>query len=184
MLPGGVGQIISVTDVTTELAFARGQERLARHDVVTGLLNRRGAEEALEREASRANRLRAPLSLALVDVDLFKQVNDSLGHAAGDEVLARVARIIQSNARAIDAIARWGGDEFLVLLPGTPLVGARSFAERVRASAEAQDDAGAKATLSIGVAERQKDEGMDAVLARADAALYEAKRLGRNRVAG
>ncbi|HEY4015570.1 MAG TPA: diguanylate cyclase [Polyangiaceae bacterium] len=185
ILPDGIGQIISVTDVTSELLFARGQERLARHDVLTGLLNRRGAEEALEREASRAKRLGAPLSIALIDVDLFKRINDSRGHAAGDEVLTRVARAVQSSARAIDAIARWGGDEFLVLLPGTPLVGARAFAERVRAAAELSGDApGEPVTLSIGVAERRKDEGMDEALARADAALYEAKGLGRNRVAG
>jgi diguanylate cyclase (GGDEF)-like protein len=185
ILPDGLGQIISVTDVTDELLFARGQERLARHDVLTGLLNRRGAEEAIEREASRSKRTGAPLSIALIDVDSFKRVNDSLGHAAGDEVLTRVARIVQSGARAIDAIARWGGDEFLVLLPATPLVGARSFAERVRAAAELPGDApGEPVTLSIGVAERLKDEGMNEVLARADAALYEAKRLGRNRVAG
>ena len=112
-------------------------ERLALTDRVTGLFNRHAGELALEREVARARRTSAPFSLALIDVDRFKLVNDRHGHAAGDEVLKQVSSILTSTFRASDLAVRWGGDEFLVFLPDVPVGGAMVFAERARSQIEA-----------------------------------------------
>ena len=158
-------------------------ERLALTDRVTGLFNRHAGELALEREVARARRTRVPFSLALIDVDHFKQVNDRHGHALGDAVLKQVSSILTSTFRGSDLAVRWGGDEFLVFLPDVPAGGALVFAERARNQVEALcfDGVGA-VTLSAGVVEVQPEEDARSAIQRADAQLYEAKRLGRNRV--
>jgi diguanylate cyclase (GGDEF)-like protein len=157
--------------------------RLALTDQVTGLANRRGGEEALAREVARARRTGTPLSLVLFDVDRFKAINDRCGHAVGDVVLRSIAEILSQSQRGSDLAMRWGGEEFLVLLPDVGLSGARIFAERARENVQnlAVGDAG-RITVSAGVSELTGDEDSSATLARADQNLYRAKAAGRNRV--
>ena len=183
-LGDGVGQLGVLTDMTAEMDLIRERDHLARTDPITGLMNRRAAEEVLEREASRAQRFGSRISVALIDLDHFKQVNDRFGHAAGDDALRATAQVLTAAMRGVDVAARWGGDELLAILPATGLEGARSFGERVRAAVEglgAQVMRGA--TLSVGVAELQPGEDWADAVRRADAKLYEAKDAGRNRVA-
>jgi diguanylate cyclase (GGDEF)-like protein len=158
-------------------------ERLALTDALTGLYNRHAGEQAMTREAARSRRTGAALSLALLDLDSFKQVNDLHGHEAGDRVLNEVGRILKTSFRASDLAIRWGGDEFLILLPDVMLVGAAAFAERLRMQVEALSFSGVgRVTLSAGVVEVGRKEDPFAALKRADANLYEAKFGGRNRV--
>jgi diguanylate cyclase (GGDEF)-like protein len=155
-------------------------KRLAITDPLTSALNRRALEDLLPDPAGRGA---APWSAAIVDLDGFKEINDRLGHAAGDEVLRAVVRSAATILRRDDRIVRLGGDEFLIALPGVGLASARAVAERVReAVATAPLLPDAVVTVSIGVAERAHDEPCDALLRRADAALYRAKALGKNRV--
>ena len=183
-LAEGVGQLAVLTDTTAEMDLIRERDHLARTDPITGLMNRRAAEEVLEREASRAQRFGSRISVALIDIDHFKQVNDRFGHAAGDDALRATAQVLTSAMRGVDVAARWGGDELLAILPATGLEGARSFGERVRAAVEGLGASVMRgATLSVGVAELQPGEGWDEAVRRADAKLYEAKDAGRNRVA-
>lgn len=164
----------------------RQLERLNRVDVLTGLLNRRGWNEALVSELARHARTRRPAVLMLVDVDNFKAVNDSHGHAAGDCVLCCVASVLAASTREIDVPARYGGDEFGVLLAETSMEGAQRVAERVRTAflAERPEEAAElDCTLSIGLAEADLSVvTADEWLNRADAAMYRAKAGGRNRV--
>ena len=157
--------------------------RLALTDPVTALANRRGGEEALAREVARARRTGSPLSLVLFDIDRFKNINDRAGHAVGDRVLRGISEILSASQRGSDLAMRWGGEEFLVLLPDVGLAGARIFAERVRENVQnlAVADAG-RITVSAGVSELVGEEDSAVALARADANLYRAKAGGRNRV--
>jgi diguanylate cyclase (GGDEF)-like protein len=155
-------------------------ERLAVTDPLTSALNRRALDDLLPCEGGRDD---APASVAAVDLDGFKRVNDRCGHAAGDEVLRGVVRVMGQVLRRNDRIVRLGGEEFLIVLPGVTLASARSIAERVRetiAAAPILPDA--PVTVSVGVAERARGELRDALLRRADEALYRAKALGKNRV--
>lgn len=159
-------------------------ERESRTDPLTGIPNRRYMEEELAMLASAARRHHTPLAALLVDIDYFKRVNDEHGHAAGDAVLRRVAEGLQRSVRAEDVVARWGGDEFLVLLPNTGIEAAVALAERLRTgvAAEADDsEAAPRVTVSIGCAASFEPEGMTLIRA-ADAAMYRAKAEGRNRV--
>ena len=142
--------------------------------------------EELERQWERYRRSGLPFAVLLVDIDHFKLVNDSHGHAAGDRVLAHVARVLHTHARATDCVARMGGEEFLVLLPDMNAADALRLAQRLRQSVEEQPVQSARhalhTTVSIGVAiVRSGDAGVDPVVGRADAALYRAKAAGRNR---
>jgi diguanylate cyclase (GGDEF)-like protein len=159
---------------------------LAIRDELTGAYNRRYLMEALARERSRAARLGTPFSVCLIDVDHFKSINDSHGHAAGDAVLRALPALFSAGLRPIDVLGRFGGEEFLLILPGTDLEGARAVAERVRAGVENADLAGLgrRVTITAGIAESQPREDPGALLARADAALYAGKSRGRNRVSG
>ncbi len=149
-------------------------------DGLTGLLNRRAMDAALERQWARQQRARTPLSVLMVDIDHFKLVNDRLGHAAGDEVLRKLARLLQLERRTDDAVGRVGGEEFLVLLPGVPAAMAAELAERLRESVEL---AKIGATVSVGVSQSGgREDDVDNLLRRADEALYQAKAKGRNRV--
>jgi diguanylate cyclase (GGDEF)-like protein len=155
--------------------------RLALTDPITGLANRRGGEAAFAREVSRARRSALPLSIVMIDIDHFKTINDRAGHPTGDRVLAGISEILAASQRGSDLAIRWGGEEFLVLLPGVGFAGACVFAERVRESVEQMTirEAG-PITVSAGVAELHKDEEGAATLRRADASLYRAKEAGRN----
>ena len=162
-------------------------QRASRHDALTGLLNRRAMEEVLNAETRRAQRLREPFCVLMVDVDRFKAINDVDGHAAGDRALQHLATLLAAQMREIDRVGRWGGEEFVVLMPGTTLNAAVALAERLRARAEAVplhwQDHTVPVTLSIGVGQWEAGDTSPAVLlARADAALYRAKAGGRNRV--
>ncbi len=163
-------------------------ERVSTTDPVTGLRTRRYVNEVLSIEVMRASRYRTPLAVAMCDLDHFKRVNDAFGHPAGDAVLAAASAVIRRTLRATDSAGRFGGEEFLLVLPGTELDGAAMLAERVRAAIEGTEfDVGAAVshsiTISIGVAALGEGRSADALVAAADEALYEAKGAGRNRVA-
>jgi len=162
-------------------------ERLSRTDPLTGLFNRRHLEETLRAEYERARRYNHDLSLAMIDVDHFKRVNDRYGHPAGDRVLAEVADVCRRGIRTTDLAARYGGEEFCLVLPQTGIRAAVVVAERVRALIEElrfeSPDGGFQATVSIGVAAvAGRDVGWEPILSEADQALYRAKKTGRNRV--
>ncbi len=159
---------------------------LMREDQLTGALNRRGIEEAMERELSRADRMALPLSVAVLDIDHFKRINDTYGHQAGDEALAHLAQVIKQLLRPTDVLGRYGGEEFVILLPNTGLAEAQKTLQRVQRELTRRyflhDNQRILITFSAGVAERQPQEAQDGVLQRADASMYRAKALGRNRV--
>jgi diguanylate cyclase (GGDEF)-like protein len=159
---------------------------LSRTDFLTGLTNRRSMMEALHSELGRARRSGEPLALLLCDVDRFKAINDTYGHAVGDEVLKTLAQVLRASLRGYDVCARWGGEEFLVLLPRTGLQGAREAAEKLRKGASGGEVRSGghllRVTLSVGLAEMGPEESLDSLIHRADSAMYEAKRKGGDRV--
>lgn len=156
-------------------------KRLANRDGLTGIANRRHAEARLRDELAPVERQRRA-TLLLADLDHFKRVNDTSGHAVGDEVLRSFATLLEESCRSDDLAARWGGEEFLVLCRGTDAEGAKRLAERVRLAFAAIDSPGCgRCTASFGVAELRAGDTIESLLARADTALYAAKREGRNR---
>jgi diguanylate cyclase (GGDEF)-like protein len=162
-------------------------ERQALVDGLTGLANRRHCEEALKAELSRARRFGTPLTAVLADLDDFKEVNDDYGHATGDVVLREFAAVLRENLRDADIAGRWGGEEFLVLLPGTDAEGGARLAERIRVALEERtilggDGAPVRVTCSAGVATLPPAPDVETLVAWADGALYRAKRAGKNRV--
>lgn len=174
-------------EVQARRALEEELKQLAITDPGTGALNRRGFLDAAETELEDAVRSKAPFSLLTLDVDHFKQINDTYGHAAGDHVLAEFAAACRSILRTSAAFGRLGGEEFGVSLPGTNGVLAGAVAERIRAHAEHTQlelpkGERTSVTVSIGVAVREPGEALDALMSRADGAMYEAKVLGRNRV--
>ena len=162
-------------------------EELAEIDELTGAFNRRSIMRKLEDEIARARRLKHPCSIALVDLDWFKRVNDAFGHPVGDEVLRTFAITAFANIREIDVFGRYGGEEFLVVLPQTSHHEAAQMLERIRIIIADVDwsalSPGVPISISAGVATLAANETPDSLLVRADAALYAAKRNGRNRVA-
>jgi diguanylate cyclase (GGDEF)-like protein len=162
-------------------------EELAELDELTGSFNRRCIMRMLEDEIDRAHRNKTPCSVALIDLDWFKRINDAHGHPTGDEVLRTFAITTFANIRTIDRFGRYGGEEFLLLLPGTGNEAAAHSLDRLRAIIAELDwsalSAGMTVTISAGVATLVPDETPDALLARADCALYAAKERGRNRIA-
>jgi diguanylate cyclase len=159
---------------------------MIREDQLTGALNRRGMEEAFERELSRAARLSTPLAVALLDIDHFKRLNNSLGHQAGDRALVHLARVVRQLLRPTDSLARYGGEEFLILLPNTGLDEAQKVMQRVQRELTRQffmhENQRVLVTFSAGVVQLAPGEDREGVIARADAAMYRAKIGGRNRV--
>jgi diguanylate cyclase (GGDEF)-like protein len=153
----------------------------ARVDSLTGLANRRALEEVLAAEIARAHRFTHQLAVVLLDLDRFKEINDSFGHAAGDVMLRAVSRLLTSLARQGDTVARWGGEEFVVVLPETDLAGAERFAERLRRTIEAQSVGDMQTSASCGVATMLPEDNVEELLRAADQALYQAKTNGRNR---
>ena len=153
----------------------------ARIDALTGLANRRALEEVIAAEISRAQRFEHRLAIVLLDLDRFKEINDSFGHAAGDVMLRTVSHLLSSLARQGDTVARWGGEEFVAVLPETDLPGARRFAERLRRTIEAHPVGEMRTTASCGVATMLPEDNVEALLEAADGALYRAKANGRNR---
>lgn len=158
-------------------------EEIATSDKMTGIRNRTYFDQRLYEEMATMDRYGGQLSLLFFDLDNFKRVNDTHGHNVGDEVLIKLSETIQKMMRKTDIFARWGGEEFVVLLPGTPMDGAEIFAEKIRKTAEELDhpDVG-QVTISIGMSQRHLDEDRDSWFKRTDSALYRAKAEGRNRV--
>jgi diguanylate cyclase (GGDEF)-like protein len=173
--------------LTLELMLAETELRqLAATDDLTGALNRQPFIEMALHEMARVQRDGAPLTLLMLDIDHFKGVNDLHGHQIGDALLRAVTDTCRAHLRTVDLLARWGGEEFAILLPDTDLAGSRHVAERLRAVVSTLTipaaTAAAHATVSIGCAAYTPDEDFDAALHRADLALYQAKAQGRNRV--
>lgn len=160
---------------------------MVHEDQLTGALNRRGLDEAFEREASRADRSQSPMCVALLDIDDFKRLNDSLGHKAGDQALVHLSRIIKDTLRPGDTVTRYGGEEFVLLLPDIGLHDAVEALERLQRELTRRfflhDNVRVLVTFSAGVALRSAGEFRDDVLGRADKAMYLAKKAGKNRVA-
>ena len=172
-----------IAELEQELRDVSG---LVRTDPLTGALNRRGFDELVERELARAGRHGHPLALALIDLDDFHQTNTAHGHAGGDAVLRHLVAVCQLHLRSTDAIARIGGDEFVMLLPETPAADSMSTLLRLQRSLAQRplqlDDTRVPVHFSAGVAQWNAGEPVDGLLRRADAALYAAKRVGKNRV--
>lgn len=163
-------------------ALNRMLSELATTDPLTGLNNRRAFDHRLQLELAIVERRQTPLSLLMLDVDHFKNINDTLGHEAGDKVLVAIAQVLSTCARGIDVVARVGGEEFAVILPNTNADGAHEVAERMRSAVARLGCEGQPVTISVGAALLQDKEQAASLYSRADAALYEAKTSGRDRV--
>ncbi len=161
-------------------------QRLSSLDSLTEVLNRRSLLLLGQQQLALADRAAYPLTVLICDIDHFKQINDRYGHHAGDDVIRLLVSVARSTMRESDSIARWGGEEFVLLLPRTALDGARQLAERLRQSFAlrelSKDGKRIQATVSIGVAEHRLSEALQQTIDRADAALLQAKQTGRNRV--
>ncbi|MBI4938537.1 MAG: GGDEF domain-containing protein [Nitrosomonadales bacterium] len=172
-----VRQLEQELEQTSELVHA---------DQLTGALNRRGLDETLEREIKRADRQQAPVSLVMLDIDNFKQLNDTLGHQAGDRALVHLTRVIKETLRPTDAVARYGGEEFIIVLPDTGLAEAVETITRLQRELTKKfflnDNKRLLITFSAGVALRAENEEAEVVIGRADKAMYQAKKSGKNRV--
>ncbi len=182
-----LGRVWFFRDITTQKNHEAALIQLARHDPLTGTANRRYFFERAEQEFMRSRRYQAPLSIALIDVDHFKHINDQYGHATGDEVLKLLSGKIAALLRESDQLARIGGEEFAILMPSTGLAGAALMAERLRMTIaeEASPVAGLMLHLrfSAGVTQlKAQDQSIEDCLRRADEAMYKAKQAGRDRV--
>jgi diguanylate cyclase (GGDEF)-like protein/hemerythrin-like metal-binding protein len=168
-----------------ELRASRSElECLVSTDRLTGVGNRRAFDQRMELECALSKRYGIPVSVILLDVDHFKNVNDDFGHAVGDRVLVTLARRVTARLRDTDSVARWGGEEFAVITPCTPLLGAAALAEGIRQRvAEEPFETAGPVSISLGVAQLLPGETVDEWLSRADSHLYEAKQRGRNRCA-
>jgi diguanylate cyclase (GGDEF)-like protein len=172
-----------------ELRFAfEHEQHMARTDTLTRINNRRNLFELAEHEFEVAKRYQQPLSIIMFDLDHFKNINDTYGHSVGDNMLERVAQVTHAQLRDVDIIGRYGGEEFVIVLPVTNAQKARLLSQRILESVSAirlhTDHGTASVTLSIGIAETihtPQDESVENVIRRADEAMYAAKQAGRNR---
>jgi diguanylate cyclase (GGDEF)-like protein len=186
VIKGAVAAIEKAHDFASIVSDRERLEHLASHDALTGCLNRRALIEQLEREWERADRYDLVLTLLMVDLDHFKQVNDLRGHLAGDQVLQQIGDLLRREGRSVDTVGRYGGEEFVVILPETALHGAMIVAERARQRIQVHNFGTASepisVTVSIGVASvpDERATSPETFLALADAALYRAKADGRN----
>jgi diguanylate cyclase (GGDEF)-like protein len=183
---GCVAFILALSSMKEHWAAAEAQavtlRRLAGTDYLTGLPNRREATLRLEREIQRSERYGSPLAVLLTDLDDFKGVNDRFGHEVGDRALQRVSGLFLETLRSTDVCGRWGGEEFLIALPGVELGGGVEAAERLRRALTGTGAEGPSLTASFGVTGFVRGDSVESLVRRADAALYEAKRRGRDRV--
>lgn len=183
----GMFSYLSYFYLSMVLSAQRKLRRLATVDSLTGLLNRRHGTYLAEKEIARFQRAGHPVAFMLLDVDHFKMINDHHGHETGDIVLTSIGQIIPAQLRAQDLVARWGGEEFLVILPGTGIDSAMASAERLREALRSYDWKAVvgkpiQVTISVGVSELCESDDMASVIRRADQALYRGKVGGRDRV--
>ncbi len=177
------GVVVVFRDVTKRKKEKKKLEKLATTDILTQAYNRTKSDEIIGREVDRVKRYSHPLSMAMFDVDDFKKINDTHGHIIGDYVLKSVAHIVRKNIRKIDYLIRWGGEEFMIISPGTDLDRAEALAERIRKVIENYTfDRAGKVTVSFGVTQFKEDDTEDTFIKRSDDSLYRAKENGRNRV--
>jgi len=172
-----------VRDITKRKRLESELQTRADTDTLTQVFNRIKYDEIVKREIERARRYNHPLSLIMFDIDHFKIVNDTYGHAVGDYVLQALTQIVKLNLRETDYLVRWGGEEFVIIAPDTDIERAEILAERVRKSAEEYKfERAGTVTVSFGVTQFTKNDTEDTLIRRTDDALYSAKRMGRNRV--
>ena len=182
MIDGKKHVIVAITNITDRKKNELQLAHLASHDSLTSLINRRMFEEMVDRALARARR-GTPSVLLMFDVDYFKYINDTLGHAAGDDALVRIGQIVREQLRSEDVIGRMGGDEFAVLLEGQSMPEALDIAERLRVNVEdytVSPDLGTIPTISMGLVEIDGQQDIRTLIVRADAAMYKAKNQGRN----
>ena len=162
---------------------AKKLEHLSITDILTGLYNRRKLDEALQTEFHRSDRSAHHFAIIILDIDHFKQVNDTYGHLVGDKVLINIAEILQEQVRIVDIVGRWGGEEFLIICPNTQMDGILALAEKIRVKIKDHvfSEVGTQ-TASFGVATWQTEDTIKTIITRADKALYKAKHGGRNRI--
>ena len=184
------GTVISIRNISKEKQYLNSLETInkllekqATTDALTGIFNRMKFDETLSAEIQRSKRSKTPLSLIICDIDHFKQVNDLFGHQAGDAVLKNLSKLIKDNIRSIDFFARWGGEEFVILTPGTNIEGAARLAEKLRKKVESNKFNNPEhITLSFGIASFSPGDSALKLINRADEAMYQAKKNGRNQV--
>ncbi len=175
--------VLAFTDITGIKLESKHHEYQSTHDALTGLYNRLFINRYLMHELKKCKELNEPVSVILVDIDFFKQVNDTYGHAAGDEVLMLLGDILNKYIRSNDKLARWGGEEFLIILSGTNVRAAQALAEKLRIKIEQYHfQKPQKISCSFGVASATEEDSMKSLVDRSDNALYRAKKKGRNRV--
>jgi len=179
---------LRIVDLQNQLIQTQKKlQHLARIDYLTGIFNRRAIIERLKQEMARAERENAPISLAILDIDHFKKVNDTLGHHTGDGVLMECVRRMQDLLREYDILGRFGGEEFLLIIPGANEQQSSEICERIRQHIGDQpmeiDEHSITITMSMGLATWRQDVSLDDLITRVDDALYQAKGLGRNRIA-
>ena len=181
------GVVVVFQDITLQKELESKLEKLALYDALTGLYNRGSFDEALQDELIRASRYGKYTSLLLIDIDFFKNVNDTYGHQAGDNVLKSIANTISSLKRCSDYAARYGGEEFAIILPETTSEDAMTMAERIRAAVAGKEFKISKKvtihlTISIGIGSSMKQISPELLIETADRALYKAKENGRNQI--
>ncbi len=176
-----IGRVWSFRDVTYQRELEHELRELAIRDTLTGLYNRRWADEQLQKEINRATRTKQPLSVAMLDIDFFKRVNDLHGHHVGDEVLCELANDFRRRLRETDFACRWGGEEFLIILPDTDREGALLVLDELRRGIGRERRNVPQFTVSAGVAEFN-GQSLDNLITAADERMYEAKQSGRNRI--
>lgn len=181
---GRISHYVSVSkDITKRVEREQALLRAATKDKLTGLHNRHHGEQLLAERYKTARTLQRPLTLAMCDIDHFKRINDEFGHPTGDRVLAEVADMLRQAVRSRDAVIRWGGEEFMIVLNECSQTDAVDLAKRILDRVNAYEDEEIPTlTLSLGLATLAPNEAIDELIARADSALYEAKRTGRNRL--
>jgi len=180
--------IIGILGISTDITYQKILEEkaltLAKTDALTNLINRLELDSVLNLQIEQAKRFAHPLSIIMFDIDHYKKVNDNFGHIVGDQCLVEMATILKNNARVIDTVGRWGGEEFLIICNETDLNGALNLAEKLRQAVENnQFKTVNQITGSFGVASFKAEDTLDMLINRADQALYNAKQRGRNRVA-
>lgn len=182
-----IGAVEVLRDISAHVALEQAHQQvlqISRRDQLTGLNNRGALNELLKAEVGRSRRYQQPLSVIMIDIDHFKRVNDLYGHEAGDRVLARFGSILLHNLRQPDMVGRWGGEEFLIVAPGSDSAAAEKLAERIRGIIKAVEphQIPEPVTASFGVAQLTERQSLDQLLFVADMAMYTAKNNGRDRV--